>query len=86
MSAPRYRWKHQKLREALLPRAYGQRCIHCGYVMLQGQALDLDHTADGTTYRGIVHARCNRAEGARRGNALRGLRRRSVIFPRRQGG
>jgi hypothetical protein len=82
MSDPRYLAAHRKLRKELLPRAYGTRCIHCGYLMLEGQKLDLDHTADGTGYRGIVHSHCNRSEAASRGNRLRGLRRHSVIFPR----
>jgi hypothetical protein len=42
-----------------------------GGTMLPGQALDLDHTADGAGYRGFAHASCNRREGARRGNAPR---------------
>jgi len=44
--------------------------------MLEGQALDLDHTADGEGYRGMAHSRCNRSEGARRGNAAKARRRR----------
>jgi hypothetical protein len=82
MSDPRYLAKHRKLRKELLPHAYGTRCIHCGYVMFKGQALDLDHVPGTDMYRGIVHARCNRSEAASRGNRLRGLRRKSVIFPR----
>jgi hypothetical protein len=39
--------------------------------MQEGQALDLDHTADGAGYRGMVHATCTRREGAMRGNAAR---------------
>jgi hypothetical protein len=47
--------------------------------MLPGQALDLDHTA-GAGYRGFAHARCNRAEGARRGNAARCLVHKAVTL------
>jgi hypothetical protein len=36
-----------------------------------GSAWDLAHDLDGT-YLGAAHARCNRSEGARRGNAMRG--------------
>jgi hypothetical protein len=43
--------------------------------MLSRSALDLDDRADGRGYRGMVHASCNRAEGARRGNALLARRR-----------
>ena len=39
--------------------------------MLPGQALDLDHTAEGGAYRGFAHATCKQREGARRGNATR---------------
>jgi hypothetical protein len=66
-----YGYDHQQLRKALLPEAYGQPCVHCQLVMLPGQDLDLDHTADRTAYRGFAHASCNRSEGARRGNAQR---------------
>ncbi|MGW4876550.1 endonuclease domain-containing protein [Streptomyces sp. NPDC004262] len=66
-----YGYDHQQLRKALLAEAYGQPCVHCELVMLPGQALDLDHTADRSGYRGFAHASCNRSEGARRGNAQR---------------
>ncbi|MFJ2719379.1 endonuclease domain-containing protein [Streptomyces sp. NPDC087437] len=70
-----YGYTHQALRRALLPAAYGQPCPHCQQPMLPGQPLDLDHTADRTSYRGFAHASCNRSEGARRGNAQRRARR-----------
>lgn len=63
-----YGAEHQRVRKALLAEAIGQPCHHCGLPMLPGQALDLDHTADRTAYRGFAHASCNRSEGARRGN------------------
>lgn len=66
-----YGAEHQAVRKALLDEAYGQPCHHCGHPMLKGQALDLDHTADRTGYRGFAHASCNRRDGARRGNARR---------------
>ena len=79
MAAPKYDWKHQQRRKAMLPQAYGRPCIYCGIVMLQSMRLDLDHSTNT-----ITHARCNRAAGAKYGNALRGLRRRySSIY---QGG
>lgn len=62
---------HQAVRKALLADAYGQPCHHCGRPMVKGQALDLDHTADRTGYRGFAHASCNRSDGAKRGNARR---------------
>jgi hypothetical protein len=66
-----YGGRHQRIRAALLPEAYGLPCPHCGRLMLEGQALDLDHTADRAGYRGMAPAHCNRADGARRGNAAR---------------
>lgn len=75
----RYGHWHRKLREALLPAAYGQPCVHCGKLMRLGQRLALDHTADGSGYRGIVHGRCNESEAGRRGNAKR-RRRRGGVF------
>jgi hypothetical protein len=83
MSAPKYRWRHQKIREALLPQAWGQVCHLCGRPMLRGQLLDLDHDVTGQGYRGMAHRSCNRRDGAIRGNWMqKRLRaRRSVIFP-----
>jgi hypothetical protein len=76
MAAPKYDWQHQQRRKAMLPQAIGRRCIYCGALMLEWMKLDLDHATDS-----ITHARCNRAAGARYGNALRGLRRRySTIY------
>jgi Recombination endonuclease VII len=66
-----YGAQHQAIRKALLEDAYGRPCHHCGHPMLSGQALDLDHTADRTAYRGFAHASCNRSEGAKRGNRQR---------------
>jgi len=62
-----YGSKHQALRRALLPRAWGTPCSRCGEPMLQGQELDLDHDdEDRTQYRGFSHSECNRAAGARK--------------------
>lgn len=66
-----YGWKHRQAREQLLPYAYGRLCHFCQKPMLRGQKLDLDHTDDRTSYRGMTHASCNRAAGARKTNAAR---------------
>jgi hypothetical protein len=69
-------YAHQQMRKRLLPKAYGQPCALCGYLMVQGQRLDLDHVIP-RKYGGIggpvriVHASCNRSQGARLGNRLR---------------
>jgi hypothetical protein len=83
MAEKKYRWRHQKMREALLPAAYGMPCPFCGGLMLPGQSLDLDHMPGQESYRGMAHAKCNRRDGARRGNAIRKWKRqrRSTIFP-----
>lgn len=65
-----YGYDHQKLREALLPGAYGQPCHHCTELMLPGQDLDLDHSDDRTAYRGMAHATCNRQAGSAKAHAL----------------
>jgi hypothetical protein len=74
-----YDSQHVAVREASLEDAYGKPCLYCGERMWPHQNLVLDHTADRTGYRGIVHADyrdCpaggNASEGATRGNALRG--------------
>lgn len=76
--AARYGSAHQALRRVLLPYAYGKPCVRCGRPMLPGQPLDLDHTDDGAAYQGFAHASCNRAAGARSGNARRRARREGI--------
>jgi hypothetical protein len=72
-----YGAEHQAQRkQALAAFIPGQPCPRCGHSMWPGQALDLDHTDDRAGYHGLAHARCNRSAGARKGNKLRGLRRR----------
>lgn len=75
-----YGREHRRLREALLPLAYGQECPLCGRAMLRGQRLDLHHVVQ-LAYGGggpsrMAHARCNRQDGARIGTTSRwGARR-----------
>jgi hypothetical protein len=64
-----YGYQHQRLREALLPTAYGTPCPRCGETMLPGQPLDLDHDDDRTGYRGMAHASCNRRAGSANAHA-----------------
>jgi hypothetical protein len=55
-----YGYQYQKLRKALLPKAYGTPCVRCGQPMLEGQKLHLDHDDwDRTKLRGFAHAACN---------------------------
>lgn len=64
-----YGTHHQRLRAQLLPDAYGKACHFCGHPMLPGQPLDLDHSPDRQSYRGMAHASCNRRDGAAKTNA-----------------
>lgn len=50
----------------------GANCCLCGYPIAPGGAFHLDHTPDGTGYRGAAHPRCNVVDGARRGRARQG--------------
>lgn len=57
----------------------GVICWRCGEPIRPGQPWDLGHDDnDRTIYRGPEHRGHNRAAGARKGNKLRGLRRRRV--------
>jgi hypothetical protein len=75
MSAPGVNYgPHRSIRRALLPYAVGSLCVRCGLPILPGQPVDLDHTDDRAAYLGWSHSRCNRAAGARLGNARRRAR------------
>ena len=66
---------HQALRRQLLAQfTPGQPCARCGQPMWTKAHIDLGHTADRSAYTGLEHRRCNRADGARRGNKRRGWR------------
>ena len=76
-----YGYTHQRERERRLA-AYrpGDLCVHGGEPMwwwpltVARRFLDLPHTADRTSYLpGLSCRRHNRADGARRGNAKRGM-------------
>ncbi|MFA7267256.1 MAG: hypothetical protein WC054_13185 [Candidatus Nanopelagicales bacterium] len=69
MALAKYNGAHPKIRAALLASAIGQPCHFCGKPMLPGQRLDLDHTVDGSAYRGMAHMTCNRRDGGKRGRA-----------------
>ena len=73
-----YGAQHRKLREALLPAAYGMPCYRCGELMLRGQELHFDHLDDRSGYGGFSHAKCNVKAGAQKG------RRTQVVVKRRK--
>lgn len=75
-----YAGRHQALRRALDPYVPGSPCWRCGRPILPGQPWDLGHDDDNPAiYRGPEHAVCNRAAGARKGNARRRERRRRIM-------
>lgn len=49
----------------------GDICHFCRRPMYRTQRLDLDHTPDRRSFRGLTHASCNRRDGAIRGNRMR---------------
>jgi hypothetical protein len=63
---------HQRVRAATISQAIGRLCVRCGRVLLEGQAVQLDHADDGSgEYLGYSHRSCNASAGASRGNAMR---------------
>jgi hypothetical protein len=74
----RYGHRHRRLRAYLVATMDGRLCARCGRPLRAGDAVDLDHVDGGgpTDYLGLAHAHCNRSTAARKGNALRGQRRR----------
>jgi hypothetical protein len=79
-TAAGYGSQHQKLRKALLAKAYGQPCSRCSQPMLPGQALHLDHDDyDRTKWRGFSHARCNLRAAAKKARAIQLKRWRGAV-------
>lgn len=81
-----YGTEHQRLRAQLKPVVdAGQGwctepvCLMRTRWIPPGTAWDLAHLPDRSGYRGAAHRKCNRADGARRGNRMRRWRR-----PRKQ--
>src|SRR5712691_1433272 len=78
-----YDHRHQAERERRLALYRpGDPCAHCGQPMtwwplpVARRFIDLPHTPDRTGYLpGLACRRCNRGDGARRGNRMRGLAR-----------
>lgn len=79
-----YGYPHEKLKKQLLAAwRPGQLCVRCGEPMWERWTLDrsgrrmsaihLGHNDDRTAWTGLEHAHCNLSDGARRGNAMRGV-------------
>ncbi len=75
-----YGTAHQAERKRRLARwKPGDPCARCGLPMYgPAERIDLGHTPDRTAYTGLEHRSCNRGEGARRGNQMRGAVRGQV--------
>lgn len=78
MAKPRYRYAHQQERKRWAPtveagEAYcaERRCLMRSRWIPPGARWDLAHDETGTAVIGVSHARCNRSEGATRGNRMR---------------
>ncbi|BEL07841.1 hypothetical protein Q0Z83_060320 [Actinoplanes sichuanensis] len=72
-----YGARHQQLREQWEPKVraglvdcHAAQCVEPGRRIEPGSDWDLGHTPDRTRWTGPEHARCNRAEGGRRGAAV----------------
>lgn len=81
MAKPQYEGDHRRRREELLPDAYGSACPLCGFPMLRGQELDLDHSSPhaldpSSVGDRIVHEVC--PDGVH-GNAVAGGQLRQTI-------
>lgn len=71
----RAQWK--PLVEAGQVLCHSRRCLHHTRLIHPGQPWVLGHTDDRTGWTGPEHRRCGCADGARRGNAMRGQRKRA---------
>lgn len=90
MAKPRYRYAHQQERKRWEPvvaagEAYcaERRCLMRSRWIAPGPwwTWDLAHDETGTVVIGVSHARCNRSEGATRGNRMRAKQSRTVKRP-----
>jgi hypothetical protein len=77
-----YDREHRAVRRALLAAASPtDRCWRCGFPLGPDPSrLDLGHRDDGPGWAGLEHAKCSRAAGARKGNARRRQRERSITM------
>ena len=78
MAKAQYRYVHQQIRERWRPtvdagEAYCTEivCVMASRWIAPGAAWDLAHDSTNGGYLGPAHARCNRREGAARGNRMR---------------
>ena len=84
MTKPKYNGQHQRERARWTPlvnagrvMCHAVRCLEPHRLIIPGTLWDLGHNPAGTAWTGPEHARCNRSEGATRGNKERNSRPRS---------
>ena len=65
---------------------HAEFCLYDSRRIPAGSAWDLGHNVQRTAWIGPTHMRCNRSEGARRGNRARGARRDASRLQRRETG
>jgi hypothetical protein len=92
VSKPQYRHAHQLERKRWEPVVAAGEAYCCERVCVMrsrwiapGTRWDLAHDETGTAYLGPAHARCNRREGAARGNRMRTARRAPAQRPPQSG-
>jgi hypothetical protein len=90
VAKPRYRHQHQQERARLKPAvdagdAYCVQpiCLKPTRWIPPGTRWDVAHDDTGTVTLGPAHEKCNRSDGAVRGNKLRSARRRGSTFVKR---
>lgn len=68
-----YGYYHKKIRDALIALWQpGDPCTRCGLPMWgPTRKINLGHNDEGTGYTGLEHERCNKRDGAVRGNKQR---------------
>ena len=86
-----YGLAHVKLRAAWKPKVDAGEAMCCAAICLKrsrqiqpGTPWHLGHTPDRTAWTGPEHEQCNEADGARRGNRMRGKRRAVVMVTSRR--
>lgn len=79
-----YGHQHQQERARWRPHVAAGRvsCARCGRWIPPGAPWDLGHDAARTMWTGPEHRRCNRSDGATRGNRMRGRARARTVASR----
>ncbi len=84
----RYGGEHRKLAAATKGQAWGRSCTRCGWPLVPGQEIHLDHADGGgpADYRGWSHAHCNTSAAASKGRVNGTPARAAAAGPARPSG